>query len=220
MPSNLCSRCWTALQVAMLLQGYYSPFLLTQVAVASSPSAQFTFYIFILVTLFVLLRLARRTHANHVGTRFSLVRTYASAALYVALVVLYSGLSFSEGVTFLVALPEVVLAFTAIYLSYRYSGRRVSSWKTADGSVYFKGGIGIYIIYIVGLLGRLSIIIIDGPSAFGGQLSGTALYGSMAADLILAIGGGLLIGRYVRSIRRFSQIQRGEESVPDGPPSK
>ena len=186
---------------------------------ASSSSAQFTYYIFILISLIILLRLARRTRANYKGTKFNLVRTYLSAAIYAALVIVYSGLSFSEGVSFLLALPEAGLVFLAAFLSFKYSERRVSAWKTADGSVYFKGGIAIYIIYVAGLLGRLSIIIIDGPSAFGGQLSGTELYGSMTADLILAIGGGLLIGRYVRSVRRFQRIQRGEESVPSEPPT-
>ena len=120
----------------------------------------------------------------------------------------------------MLALPEAVLVFLAASLSYRYSERRVSSWKTTDGSVYFQGGIAIYVIYIIGLLGRLSIIVIDGPSAFEGQLSGTELYGSMTADLILAIGGGLLIGRYVRSVRRFHRIRSGAETVPSAPPAR
>jgi hypothetical protein len=183
------------------------------VTTATSPSALTTYYIFILISLLVLLRLARRTYANYKGTRFGLARTYASAAVYVALVTVYSGLSFSEGVTVLFAIPEALLASLAAFLSYRYSERRVSSWKTAEGSIYFQGGIAIYLIYVLGLLGRLSIIMIDGPSAFGGQLTGTALYGSMTADLILAFGGGLLIGRYIRSVRRFHRIQRGDESV-------
>ena len=120
----------------------------------------------------------------------------------------------------MLALPEAALVFLAALLSYRYSERRVSTWKTTDGSIYFQGGIAIYIIYVIGLLGRLSIIIIDGPSASGGQLSGTALYGSMTADLILAIGGGLLLGRYVRSVGRFHRIQTGAESVPNTPPAR
>jgi hypothetical protein len=188
-------------------------------AAAASPSALTTYYIFILISLLVLLRLARRTWANYKGTKFSLTRTYASAAIYVALVTVYSGLSFTEGVSVLLALPEALVALFAAFLSYRYTEGRVSSWKTADGSVYFKGGIAIYLIYIAGLLGRLSIIVIDGPSAFGGQLTGTELYGSMIADLILAFGGGLLIGRYVRSARRFYRIQRGDVSVLDKPPT-
>jgi hypothetical protein len=107
--------------------------------------------------------------------------------------------------------------------SYRYTDKRISFWKASDGSLFFRGGILIYLIYLAGLLTRLSIdVILIGPAMFsfsgGVQLSGTALYGSMATDLVLIFGVGLLIGRNIRVYRRYRRIQGGGEAVPDSDP--
>lgn len=83
----------------------------------------------------------------------------------------------------------------------------------------------VYLIYAVGLVARLSIdLTFIGPAMFGFTsaitLTGTALYGTMATDLVLVFGAGLLIGRNVRAVKRCRRIQRGEESVPSTPPPR
>lgn len=89
---------------------------------ATSPG--FTpYYAFVVVILLVLLRVVRRTFANHRGTRFSLLRTAAFGVFYVLLGVVFSALSFLGGVSYLFAVPQVLLAVAAILGSYRYTDR-------------------------------------------------------------------------------------------------
>ena len=101
-------------------------------------------------------------------------------------------------------------------------GRWLSRWRGPDGSLYFKGGVVIYLVYLVGLVGRLTIdYAVIGPSAFsfapGLTLTGTALDGTIATDLLLILGVGLLIGRNIRTVRRYRRIERGEDKIPDSP---
>ena len=177
-----------------------------------------TYYIFVAVIFVALVRIGWRTIANLKGTVFSLARTILYAGIYVTLGVAFSALSFFEGVPYLVALPEIVIVTVAALWSYKYSDRRVSFWKSDGGSLYFRGGIAVYLIYLVGFLTRLSIdITFIGPSMFNFgsiiQLSGPALYASMASDLLLTLGVGLLVGRNVRVARRYNMIQRGAETA-------
>jgi hypothetical protein len=136
--------------------------------------------------------------------------------------VAFSGLSYTEGVSYLLALPEVVLAAVAGVLSYKYTDRRISFWKSPEGELFFRGGVAIYLIYLVALVVRLGIdVTFIGPAAFSFgtavALGGTALYATMGTDLLLTFGVGLLIGRGARVARRHGRIQRGEESVPSAP---
>ena len=178
------------------------------------------FYVFVVIVLLVLLRVVRRTYANYRGTRFSLARTFAFGCVYAGIGVLFFGFSFLDGVPPLLAIPGMLLAALAAYWSYGYSDRRISFWKSSDGSLYFRGGILIYLIYTAGLITRLSIdVLLIGPGMFtfasGIQLSGIALYGSIATDLVLIFGVGLLIGRSIRVARRYRMIKHGQESVPE-----
>lgn len=190
-------------------------------AAGTSSAGFYPYIIFILVILFVLLRVVRRTVANYRGTKFSLSTTYVFSAIYVGIGVVFSLLSFFEGVTILLAFPEAILAAAAAVGSYRYTDRRISFWKGADGDIYFKGGVIIYLIYIVGLVARLAIdLVLIGPSSFDFStsvvLSGTALYGSTATDLLLTFGVGLLLGRSLRVARRYDRIISGQEALAGG----
>jgi hypothetical protein len=181
-------------------------------------------YVIIAVILLILLRVAYRTFANYRGVVFSLPRTVGYACVYVALGVLFSALSYFQGVSYLLAVPEVLLAVVAAFWSYKYTDRRISFWRAPGGSLFFRGGVVIYVIYLAGFIARLSIDVAFGASsifsfASGVQLSGAALYGSMATDLLLILGVGLLIGRNIRVIRRYRRIQRGQESLPSAPES-
>ena len=183
------------------------------------------YLVFVVIILFILFRVVRRTLANYRGTVFSLSKAIAYSAVYVALGVGFSALSFFEGVPYVIAVPEVLIAAVAAFGSYRYTDKRISFWKPSDGPLYFRGGIVIYLIYIVGLVTRLAIdVVFIGPSLFSFastiQLTGAALYGSMATDILLIFGVGLLMGRNVRVVRRYGKLQRGEEPIPTTPPSR
>ena len=177
------------------------------------------------MVVIILARVSWRTFANYRGTKFSLGRTYAYTAVYFAIGVAFSGLSYTEGVPYLLAVPEIVLAALAAVASYRYSDRRIAFWKGPDGSLYFRGGIVIYLIYLGALVIRLAMdAAFVGPAAFsfGGEvaLGGAALYATMATDILLTFGVGLLIGRSARVAKRHGMIQRGGEGVPDSPPGR
>lgn len=166
----------------------------------------------------------RRVYRSYRGVRFSAARTLGIAILYVAIGSVFSITSFYEGVSLLYAVPYAALLIASAVWSYRYSDRRISFWKGGDGSsVYFKGGIVLYIIYVIGLVARISIdLIYIGPNLFsftvGQTLSSTALYATIATDLLMMFGLGLLIGRNVRVIRRYRLIEEGKETLPDSPP--
>ena len=180
------------------------------------------YYVVIAIFVLAVLRISWRTFANYKGTVFSMTKTFVYAGVYVTLGVAFSTLSFVEGVSYLVAIPEIAILAAAAYASYRYSDGRISFWKNDEGSLFFRGGIGVYLIYLAGFLTRLAIdVAFVGPSMFGFtslvQLSGAALYASMATDLLLTLGVGLLIGRNVRVTKRYHMIQRGIELAPSLP---
>lgn len=179
---------------------------------SSSPS----YAIVILVVAFILIRVSRRVLASHKGARFSISRTYTYTAVYVLVGAGFSGLSYTEGVPYALALPEIAIAAGAAVGSYLYSDRRITFWKEGE-ALYFRGGVIIYVIYLVGLVARLSLdIVFLGPAAFSfatATLTGTALYSTMATDLLLILGVGLLLGRAVRLAKRYGKISRGEEKV-------
>lgn len=190
--------------------------LVTQTTGLSVPP----FYIFVVIIVLALARITWRTLANYRGTAFSLGRTVIYACVYVGLGVFFSSLSYFEGVSYWLAVPEAILAGSAALWSYKYTDKRISFWNSPEGQLYFRGGVVIYLIYLAGFVARFSIdIAFVGPSMFsfasGVTLIGAALYGSMATDLLLTLGVGLLLGRNIRVVRRFRMIQRGEEAVPD-----
>jgi hypothetical protein len=179
----------------------------------------------IVIFLFLIILFAfRRVHRSYRGMRFSAARTIAYAVFYVAFGSIFSILSFFDGVSVVWALPYVALMAGASFWSYRYSDRRISFWSGGDGSVYFKGGVILYLIYIAGLIGRLSIdVIFLGPNFFvidpNEVLSSTALSATIATDLLLMFGLGLLIGRNARVMTRYRKIEQGKEPLPDSPPA-
>ena len=180
------------------------------------------YYLVIAVFVLAVLRISWRTFANYKGTVFSMTKTFVYAGTYVTLGVAFSALSFVEEVSYLMVIPEVAILATAAYASYRYSDGRISFWKNEEGSLFFKGGIGIYLVYLAGFLARLAIdVAFVGPSMFDFtsiiRLSGAALYASMASDLLLTLGVGLLIGRNFRVTKRYHMIQRGIELAPSLP---
>jgi hypothetical protein len=141
----------------------------------------------------------------------------------VAIGLFLSVLSFFEGVSLLFApVYVVVLLLTAVW-SYRYSDRRISFWNGGGGTIYFRGGVILYLIYVAGFVARISIdIVVIGPNFLTPStslvLTSSALYATIATDLLLMFGIGLLMGRNLRILKRASLIKQGKEVLPDSPP--
>jgi hypothetical protein len=165
----------------------------------------------LLIFALIIFNALRRTYRMYRGTRFSKSRTVLYAAVYVLIGVVFSATSFYEGVPALLAPLYAVVAAVAAVGSYMYSDRRITFWKS-DGTVYFRGGVVIYLIYFV----------VIGPDVFnftpGLTLTGTALYATIATDLLLMLGVGLLLGRNLRVLKRYGRIERGEDTIPDTEP--
>ena len=172
--------------------------------------------IFLLILTFIV---ARRLYRNYTGVKVSAARTIGYTAFYFLFGAFFLIASFVEGVPSYYAIPEAVVLLMAAVGSYRLADRRLSFWRSPSNGdvIFYKGGIIIYLIYIIGLIARLAIeFIYIGPSAFTfavASLSQTAIIATAVTDLLLTFGIGLLVGRNVRVYQRFRAIMEGKESI-------
>jgi hypothetical protein len=95
-------------------------------------------------------------------------------------------------------------------------------WRSSgDDAIFYKGSIIIYLIYLAGLIARLSIeFVFIGPSAFNFgvvTLSQTAILASAITDMLLTFGIGLLVGRNLRVYQRYKLIVEGKEVISTSP---
>lgn len=110
-------------------------------------------------------------------------------------------------------------------MSYRYSDRSLSFWKTSDGSIYSKGGLLIHIVYIVSVVLRFAIsLVFIGSRSFqfhieeSAQIASQSDMVSMAivvVDTFMIIGLGLLVGLNRRLLKRYRLISEGKVSVEE-----
>ena len=82
----------------------------------------------------------------------------------------------------------------------------------------------IYLFYIFGLIARIAIgYIYIGPNFLFSiptsvsSLSGVAISATVATDLILIAGVGLLFGRNMRILRKYLAIKSGKEIIEPHP---
>lgn len=175
-----------------------------------------------LILLLVIRRMARVFR----GTRVSIGRTITFSIYYGGFAALLVAISYTAGgvsVTDLVL--YALIGAVGLYGSYVFSNRRIGFWKAADGAVYYKGAVIIYLIYLVAFISRISIdLAFIGPQAFTFSFSGTtalsgaAIDAGIATDFLLCFGSGLLIGRNIRVMKRYNLIMAGKEEVGDAPP--
>jgi hypothetical protein len=154
------------------------------------------------------------------GTKISLGRTVGYSIYYIVFGSLFLSSSFFLGipVEYFASYPVVFIA--AFVLAFELARRRVVFWRTSDGSIYSKGGLPIYIIYVAGLIARILIgYIYVGPNFLffslptGQVLTGAALSATVASDLLLTAGIGLLFGRNMRILKKYLAIKSGKETI-------
>jgi hypothetical protein len=170
----------------------------------------------------IILIVVSRTFRNLRGVKVSEGKTIGYILFYFAFGGFFISTSFFEGVSYYFAIPDVVILALAAYWSHKFADRRITFWRGSDGSVWYKGGVIIYLIYIVALVARLAVdFFVVGPSSFSFSFAGTLsqgeLIGTTATDLLLAFGIGLLVGRNVRVYQRYKLIMTGKESAPAMP---
>ena len=166
----------------------------------------------------MVLIVARRIYRNVVGVRVSHARTIGWTVFYFLFSGFFLATSFLEGVPAYYGVLDAAFLAGGALVSHRVAARRLRFWKAADGSVFYKGGFVIYLVYVVGLAARLGIeLLLIGPSAFTFSpisLGQTAVVGLVLADALFSFGYGLLGGRNVRVFSMYTAIARGRLQVP------
>jgi hypothetical protein len=170
------------------------------------------------------------------GTKVSVKKTIIFSAYYLAIASFLVYNSFLIGsVPFVYVVPYSAVVIAAGYGSYRYSKRILSFWKLStngDGSstIYSKGGLAIYLLYVAALIVRSAINFIFIGSEkfyFNNQEAilenGTAILimpplvhtdptttilAFTTTDFLLMIGAGLLIGRNARVLKYYYQDKK------------
>lgn len=166
----------------------------------------------IILPIFII-RIKRMSKGTRVSTRKAVLFSVGLAVISTVLV----ASSFSMGISLYFIPVYAIISGVAGYLAYLYSDKSLHFWKTADGSIYVKGGTSIFLLYMISVVARIAI-----SSAFGGTqgffgnsqgISETALTTAMIFDGLLVTGAALLIGRNVRIISKDKRITEGKEGV-------
>jgi hypothetical protein len=169
------------------------------------------------------------------GTKVSVKKTITFSAYYLAIASFLVYNSFLIGsVPFAYAVPYSAIAVASGYGSYKYSKRILSFWKlstkgdeNSSSTIYSKGGLVIYLLYIVALIVRSAINFIFIGSEkfyFNNQQEAilensssailimpplvhtdpaTTILAFSATDILLMVGAGLLIGRNARVLKYY-----------------
>ena len=181
-----------------------------------SGSADTGLYIIVFLVIIIILRMRRIIN----GTKISVARTIGFSLYYLIFGALILSGSFFLPIPFEYFVAYPTLFAVSFVLAFEFARRRVVFWKAADGLIYSKGGVPIYLIYIAGLIARIAIgYIYIGPNflfpipATTQTLSGAAISATIATDLLLISGVGLLLGRNMRILRKYLAIKSGRETM-------
>ena len=185
----------------------------------------FTFAITIIV---IILRIRKVIEGTKVNVKKTVI--FSVYLLAITSFLVYNSF-FVGGVPFAYIIPYFVVIVAAVYYSYGYSKRTLSFWKlpSGDGSnstIYTKGGISIYLLYVAALTIRIAInFLFIGSETFYfnnrqqvlANITATVIMPSLhtdpgmtmlafiATDFLLMVGAGLVIGRNARVVKYYYQ---------------
>ena len=137
-------------------------FVLTSFVLYSSINGYFPLlFMFIIMTLIIILRIRKVI----LGTKVDTKKTIIFSVYFIAIASFLVYNSFLVGGLPLVYIvPYLAIAVTAVYCSYMYSKSALSFWELPSSKndssstvIYAKGGLPIYIVYVVGLTIRITI---------------------------------------------------------------
>jgi hypothetical protein len=184
---------------------------------------------FIIIALIIILRVRKVVQ----GTKVDIKKTIIFSVYFIAIASFLVYNSFLVGdVPFVYIVPYFAIAVTAAYCSYIYSKSALSFWelpatsnnRSSSTVTYAKGGLSIYIVYVVALTIRIAInflfigsnklyfnnnqLLANGTAStifvmppLLGTNSTTMLFAFIATDILLIIGAGLVVGRNARIIK-------------------
>lgn len=174
-----------------------------------------------ILLLIVVLRIRRIIN----GTRISKARSIVFSLYYVGFAALLTATSFLNGVSEDYVVLYVAVGAAGFFAAYQAVNRRLTFWRGPDNSIYAKGGIIIYLIYVVALIARVAIDVIYVPSALtftfvsSSSVSSTTVLAEIVTDVLVAFGAGLLTARNVRLYQRYVGIEQGKETIPESMPA-
>ena len=166
------------------------------------------------------------------GTKINIRKSTLFLIYYTTVVSYLIYNSFSIGVSVTYLIPYVLIVIFSGFFSYWYSKASLLFWREKiDNNLYVKGGILIYLVYILTLIVRIiinlifigyqeinfteegKIITINHPLVYIDAY--TRITSLIVTDSLIMLGTGMLIGRYTRVIeyRHRSSYNHNEESM-------
>jgi hypothetical protein len=184
-------------------------------------SQQLTIIVSLAITTTIILFRLKKVRS---GTRITAARIVGFLMIYLVVVIFVVSTSFLlRCIQIVYLIPYVTVLCLTTYGSYRYSNNTLKFWKGADGSIYVKGGFILYLIYVGALTPRIILDFIFVPQGYfyvnqAQQLvivnvSTITWPVVVGVDLLLMFGAGLLVGRNIRLLRRYSRIIHDEERI-------
>jgi hypothetical protein len=180
-----------------------------------TPSSNFFYYFYLFLVLIILLRFIRSVY----GTKVSITRFIQTSIVYVIIAALALFGSYEVGVAPIYFFADPVIAIASGLFAQRVMEQRLVFWRTSDGSVYYKGGSLLILVYAALLSLRVAVeYYYVGNLFFSGgfsyDVSQNGVLASIVVDALLMISMGLLIGRNVLVIRTYDAIRREKLDVP------
>jgi hypothetical protein len=184
-------------------------------------SQQLTIIVSLAITASIILFRLKKVRS---GTRITAVRIVGFLIIYLVVVIFVVSTSFLlRGIQIAYLIPYFTVLCLTTYGSYRYSNNILKFWKGQDGSIYVKGGFILYLIYVGALTPRIILDFIFVPQGYfyvnQAQQLVTVNVSTLtwpvvvSVDLLLMFGAGLLVGRNMRLLRRYSRIIHDEERI-------
>src|SRR5919108_960575 len=188
----------------------------------------FTIYIAAFITSFVITSIIIVIRIRKVlqGTKISIRKSVLFSAYFVivSFFLIYNSFSLDMPITY--AIPYTITAVLSTYISYVRSKKSLLFWKQ-DSSHYVKGGLTLYLLYVVALSIRIAInflfvgyqeVMLNQQGdivAINRPIVSTTpelrLLSLIVTDSLLAVGIGLLIGRNFRVIKYYFEQMKNND---------
>jgi hypothetical protein len=179
---------------------------------------------FVITSIIIVIRIRKVLQ----GTKISIRKSILFSAYYIVITsfLIYNSFLLAVPVTY--AIPYALAALLSTYISYVYSKRSLLFWKQDSINVYVKGGIALYLLYVIALSIRIAInfifigyqevtlnqqgdmIIINRPII--NTTTELTTLSLIVTDFLLVLGVGLLLGRNLRVIKYYSRQIRNQNS--------
>ena len=171
---------------------------------------------FVITSIIIVIRIRKVLQ----GTKISIRKSILFSAYYIVITsfLIYNSFLLAVPVTY--AIPYALAALLSTYISYVYSKRSLLFWKQDSINVYVKGGIALYLLYVIALSIRIAInflfigyqevtlnqqgdiVTINRPMI--NTTSELTTLSLIITDFLLVLGVGLLLGRNLRVIKYYS----------------